>query len=90
MTRKNPDRDWVVTYEYLYDDVDERHGLRVHVQTTEQFFTGSEAECRRIAAASVAPARHKGKRVLAFRPVIGPLVAWKRHLEELEEMFRDE
>jgi len=80
---------WVVTYEYVYDDHDPCVG-EVSVHTTVEFFRGSEQECRRIAAHSVAPTRYDGKKVVAFRPLIGLATDWERHLRELDEAFADE
>lgn len=82
---------WVVTYEFVHRGYDERAGI-IEVHSTVHFFTGPEAECRRIAAASVAPTsfRQPGEKIVAFRAVVGSLEAWERHLKDWEEACRDE
>ena len=47
-----------------------------------EFYRGSEAECRRIAAHSMSPQKYNDKVITSFRPIVGPLDAWEEFLRE--------
>ena len=59
--------EWVVTYRFYYEGGN--FGI-------EEYFRGSERECRRIALGSVAPGSTQRGKVIAFDTVIGRASEW--------------
>jgi len=73
---------WVVTYEIQYRDRARDMDCRV----TDEFYRGSEAECRRIADQSMSPHTWEGQKVTGFQPIIGMVAEWDKFLREWAEM----
>jgi len=65
--------EWVVAYHVEF--ADHNDGKLCSISTFE-VFRGSEQECKRIRDHSVAPTTVENRKIVSFKPIIGPARYW--------------